>query len=86
MLSINHECDSKVLGFLDVVLSAQTNLFSLLKDREDSFIVVTINLDKCGQQTTIMRIIVRKFFRIRVLCIRFKSRINKINSFVTHYI
>jgi len=66
MLSINHECDSKVLGFLDVALSAQTNLFSLLKDREDSLIVGTINLDKCGQQTTIMRITVRTFFRIRI--------------------
>lgn len=32
ILRINHECNSKVrLGFLDVVLSAQTNSFSLLK-------------------------------------------------------
>lgn len=56
-----------MLYFLDVVISTQTNLFSLSKDWKgrESLIVKVINLNKCGQTTIMFLVLVS--FRIRAL-------------------
>lgn len=90
MLRINHECDSKVrLGFLDVALSAQTNSFSLLKDRGKISLsgpLILINAAN-KQQLCVSLCGLSLGYELRIfLHMRFKPKINKTNSFVTLYL
>lgn len=84
-LRINHVCDAKVMpGFLDAALSAQTNSFSLLKDRGRISLSEPLILINAAnkQQLCVSFCGLSLGYEWRVLCTRFQAK-NKINSFVT---